>query len=134
LDEPKTYDELYTNFVKALPTEENEIPELKDILEESFVRTNGDWKRPDKLTEDELQRRRQQRLLEQFNDYLQTAKSGQKLKEVRVEAVLAGFADCYRSGRYTDILLVGHKLERSLVETNTDVYDFIDISEAKLEK
>lgn len=134
LDEPKTYDEIYTNFVKALPTEENEIPELKDMLEESFVRTNGHWKRPDKLTEDELMRKRQQRLLDQFAEYLQIAKSGQKLKEIRIEAILAGFAECYRAGRYSDVVIVGRKLDRILVESNTDIYDFIDISETKLEK
>lgn len=131
LDEPKTYDEIYTSFMQALQTEEEDIPEPKDLLDESFVRTNGHWKRPDKLTEDELQRRRQQRLLEQFREYVQTAKNGQKLKEIRVEAVLAGFTDCYRAGRYSDILLVGRKLDRALVESNTDIYDFIDIAETK---
>lgn len=131
LDDPKSYDEIYTNFVKALQTSEDEIPELKAILDESFVRTNGHWKRPDKLTEDELQRRRQQRLLEQFHEYVQIARNGQKLKEIRVEAVLAGFTDCYRAGRYSDILLVGRKLDRALVESNTDIYDFIDIAETK---
>ena len=32
------------------------------MLEEGFVRTNGNWKRPDSLTQAELEKRRQDRL------------------------------------------------------------------------
>ena len=66
LSEPKTYDEIYTAFVKALQTSQDQIPELKEMLEEGFVRTNGDWKRPDALTQAELEKRRQERLLRQL--------------------------------------------------------------------
>ena len=133
LDQPKTYDEIYTDFLKALQTSEDEIPEVMIILEESFVRTNGHWKRPDQLTQAELEKKRQDRLLRQFEEYLSTSKANQKLKEVRLEAVIAGFTECYRSGRYKDILTVGHKLDKSLLENSTDLYDFIDIAEAKEE-
>lgn len=133
LDQPKTYDEIYTDFLKALQTSEDEIPEVKAILEESFVRTNGHWKRPDQLTQAELEKKRQERLLRQFEEYLSTAKANQKLKEVRLEAVIAGFTECYRSGRYKDILLVGKKLDKGILENSSDLYDFIDIAEAKVE-
>lgn len=133
LDEPKTYDEIYTDFLKALQTSEDEIPEVKVILEESFVRTNGHWKRPDQLTQAELEKKRLERLLRQFEEYLNIATSNQKLKEVRLEAVIAGFTECYRAGRYKDILTVGRKLDKGLLENSTDLYDFIDIAEAKVE-
>jgi len=133
LDEPKTYDEIYTAFVKALQTSEDEIPELKTMLEESFVRTNGHWKRPDQLTQAELEQKRLERLLHQFNEYLEVAKAGQKLKEVRREAVLAGFTECYRTGRFQDILTLGHKLDKRLLEESPDLFDFVDIAEAKVE-
>jgi len=133
LDEPKTYDEIYTAFVKALQTSEDEIPELKTILEESFVRTDGDWKRPDQLTQAELEQKRLERLLRQFHEYLEAAKAGQKLKEVRREAVLAGFTECYRTGRFQDILSLGHKLDQRLLEESPDLFDFVDIAEAKIE-
>ncbi len=133
LDQPKTYDEIYTDFLKALQTSEDEIPEVKTILEESYVRTNGHWKRPDQLTQAELEKKRQERLLRQFEEYLSTAKANQKLKEVRLEAVIAGFTECYRSGRYKDILLVGKKLDKGILENSSDLYDFIDIAEAKVE-
>lgn len=133
LNEPKTYDEIYTAFVKALQTSEDEIPELKIMLEESFVRTNGHWKRPDQLTQAELEQKRLERLLHQFNEYLEAAKAGQKLKEVRREAVLAGFTECYRTGRFQDILTLGHKLDKRLLEESQDLFDFVDIAAAKVE-
>lgn len=133
LDQPKTYDEIHTDFLKVLQTTEDEIPEIREILEESFVRLGNLWKRPDQLTQAELEKKRLERLLRQFEEYLSTAKANQKLKEVRLEAVIAGFTECYRSGRYKDILLVGKKLDKAILENSSDLYDFIDIAEAKVE-
>lgn len=133
LDEPNTYDEIYTKFMPALQTSEDEIPELKTLLEESFVMSSGEWKRPDQLTQAELEHKRQERLLRQFNEYLQTAQAGQKLKEVRREAVLAGFTECYRAGRFQDIITLGKKLDKRLLEESPELFDFVDIAEAKVE-
>lgn len=132
LDEPKSYDAIYTKFVQALQTSEDEIPELMTILNENFVRTNGHWKKPDQLTQVDLEARRRKRLLEQFNEYLSLARSNQKLREIRIEAVLVGFTESYRAGRYQEILAVGNKIDKNLLETNPDIYDFIDIAEAKV--
>ncbi|MBN1316580.1 MAG: site-specific DNA-methyltransferase, partial [Anaerolineales bacterium] len=133
LDAPKSYDQIYTAFVKALQTSEDEIPELKVMLEEGFVRTNGDWKRPDSLTQAELEERRQARLLRQFEEYLESAQAGRILKEVRKEALVAGFTEAYREGRFQDILRVGRKLPQRLLESSPDIFDFIDIAETKVE-
>jgi hypothetical protein len=61
------------------------------------------------------------------------ARRGQRIKDIRKEAVLAGFAQCYRDKRFHDILRVGRKLHRRIVESSTEIYDFIDIAEAKVE-
>jgi DNA modification methylase len=133
LDEPKTYDEIYTKFIPALQTSEDAIPELKTLLEESFIRANGHWKRPDQLTQAELEQKRLERLLRQFNEYLEAAQAGQKVKEVRREAVLAGFTECYREGRFQDIITLGRKLDKRLLEESPDLFDFLDIAGAKIE-
>ena len=133
LDQPKTYDEIYTAFVKALQTSEDQLPEPMTMLEEGFVRTNGYWKRPDSLTQAELDARRQARLLHQFEEYLATARAGKPLKEVRKEAVVAGFTEAYRTGRFQDILTVGRRLDKRLLESSPDLFDFVDIAEAKVE-
>jgi rubredoxin len=133
LETPHTYDEVYTAFVKALQTPEDEMPELKALLEEGFVRTNGAWKRPDTLTREELEHKRRERLLHQFGEYLETARAGQRLKEVRKEALVAGFTEAYRASRFGDILTVGRRLDRRLLESSPDLRDFIEIAEAKVE-
>jgi hypothetical protein len=102
-------------------------------FQEGFVRANGEWKRPDALTQAELEQRRQARLLRQFEEYLELARAGRRLKEVRKEALIAGFTEAYRAGRFEDILRVGQKLPKRLLEASPDLFDFIDIAEAKLE-
>ena len=49
------------------------------------------------------------------------------------EALVAGFTEAYRAGRYADILTVGRKLPKRLLEDSPDIYDFVDIAEAKVE-
>jgi hypothetical protein len=130
--EPKSYSDIYTAYAKALQTNEDQIPELKQLLEETCVQVNGHWKRPDALTAEELEERRRQRLLRQFDDYLRQAKSGQKLKDVRKEAILTGFEEAYRDKRFEDIVKVGEKLDQRVIDSSTEIFDFIDIAETKM--
>jgi DNA modification methylase len=133
LDEPKSYGEIYTAFVKALQTPEDQLPEPRVMLEEGFIQTNGEWRRPDAVSQAELERRRQARLLSQFEEYLAAARAGGRLNEVRKEAVVAGFAEAYRAARWQDILAVGRKLPKHLIEDDPDIFDFIDIAKSKAE-
>ena len=130
---PQSYSDIYTAYIKALQTSEDELPELRTMLEEGFLPVGNQWRRPDALTQAELDKRRQERLLHQFAEYLATAKGGRPLKEVRKEALVAGFTEAYRAGRYADILAVGRKLPKRLLEDSPDIYDFVDIAEAKVE-
>ena len=133
LVEEKSFSDIHTEFLKALQTPEDQIPELQTLLEEGFIRTDGNWKRPDMLTQAELEKRRHDRLLRQFDEYIQIARAGQRLKEVRQEAVVAGFTEAYRENRFQDILTVGNKLPKRLLEESRDLFDFVDIAEAKME-
>ena len=95
----------YTAYVEALQTAEDELPELRVMLEEGFIQ-------PGALTQAEMERRRQERLLRQFEEYLVTARGGRPLKEVRKEALVAGFTEAYRAGRRADLRLVRRGLWR----------------------
>lgn len=132
METPKSYSDIYTAFVKALQVPEDHIPEIKMLLQENSVQVNGDYKRPEMLEKRELEARRQQRLLREFEDILEQARRGQRLTDVRKEAVLAGFAQCYREKHFQDILRVGTKLHERIIESSTEIYDFIDIAEAKV--
>jgi len=133
LETPRGYGNIYTAFVKALQVPEDQIPEIKTLLEENFLRVNGEYKRPELLEKQELETRRQARLLRQFEKYLEAARAGRRLKDVRKEALVAGFTECYRAGRFQDILTLGRKLHKRLLESSPDLFDFVDIAEAKIE-
>ncbi len=113
----------YTNICSAF---------VKTLLAENFVQINGKCKRPEVLEKRELEARRQQRLLREFETILEQVRRGQKLENVRKEAVLAGFAQLYREKRFQEIPRVGRKLPPRIVESSTEIYDFIDIAEAKV--
>lgn len=129
---PKAYSDIYTAYAKALQTSHDQIPELKEILVETCIQVNGRWKRPDTLSAEELEDRRRRRLLQQFDEYLRRAKMGQRLKDVRKDAILTGFEQAYRDRRFDDIVTVGNKLNQSLIDSSTELFDFIDIAEAKI--
>ena len=46
--------------------------------------------------------------------------------------LLANSTQCYRQKRFEDILRVGRRLHPRIVESSTEIYDFIDIAEAKV--
>lgn len=134
LDQPRSYSDIYTAYVKAMQAREDEIPELRTLLDENFVRSNGNYRRPDVATKQELEQKRQARLQREFDDYLSQARAGRKLKDVRKEAIIVGFTQAYRQQRFADILIVGRKLDKKLVEASTEIFDFMDIAEAKVER
>lgn len=129
---PRSYSDVYTAYAKALQASEDQIPELKILLEETCVQVNGHWKRPDALTAEELEERRRQRLLRQFDEYLRQARTGQSLNNVRKEAILTGFEEAYRDKRFGDIVKVGEKLDQRVIDSSTEIFDFIDIAETKM--
>lgn len=53
---------------------------------------------------------------------------------MRKEAVIAGFTQAYRLQRFADILTVGRKPDKKLVEASTEIFDVMDIAEAKVKR
>ena len=132
LSEPKGYDEIYPEFVKVLTTTPDKIPELKELLEENFVSIDGKYRRPRALEKEEIEERRNGRLLREFEGYLEKTMNGKRLESVRKEAILAGFILCYQQKRFQDILTVAKRLPRPIVESSTEIYDLIDVAETKI--
>lgn len=132
LSKPKGYDEIYPEFVKALTTTPDKIPELKELLEENFVSVDGKYRRPRIMEKDEIEEQRNKRLQREFEGYLEKAQSGRELSDIRKEAVLAGFTLCYQEKRFKDILTVAERLPRQIIESSTEVYDIIDVAKTKV--
>ena len=133
LHNPASLSDIQPAYLKALQTSDDQIPELQTLLAENFGSPDSQgryrWPQPDMQAQ--LEQERQQRLLRLFNDYLRQAQSGQKLADVRKEAILTGFMHAYRAKRFHDIITLGHKLNKSLVENSAEIADFIEIAETK---
>jgi DNA modification methylase len=133
LDNPASFSDIQPAYLKALQTSDDQIPELQTLLAENFGSPDSlgryRWPQPD--MQERLEKERQQRLLRLFHDYLRQAQSGQKLTDVRKEAVLTGFMHAYRAKRFHDIITLGQKLNKSLVENSAEIFDFIEIAETK---
>lgn len=134
LEEPKDYNSVYTEFLKALSVSEDQIPELRVLLNENFVTEGGLYRRPRGTEREEIEEIREKRLNREFENILNTVNSSKKsLVQVRKEAVISGFLKCYNEKRFEDILNVSKKLPKRLIENSTEIYDFIDIARSKVD-
>jgi len=134
LSEPKTYSDIYTASRQVISSVEDALPELKDLLETNFILENGKYRRPDSDRErDSVEERREKELLKVFEKLLEEAHtSKKKIKEVRKEAVALGFTKAYQEKRFGDILTVAKKLDKKILENNSEINDFVEIAELKV--
>lgn len=136
IDEPKDYNTIYTNFTKISNIAENDIPELKEMLENNFIFENGKYRRPQ--TQDEeltVRKKREKELMREFNAILLEVKnSRKKIKSCRTEALVYGFERLYKEGKFGDILTVAKQLDKKILERNSEIMDFIEIAEIKTGK
>ena len=132
ISEPKGYDEIYPEFVQVLTTTPDKVPELGELLGENFVSVDDKYRRPRALEKEEIEERRNKRLLREFEGYLEEAMSGSKLDSVRKEAVVSGFILCYQEKRFEDILTIARRIPRQIIESSTEIYDLIDVAETKV--
>ena len=136
INEPKDYSTIYTAYTKVTNfTPQDNVPELKTLLENNFIEESGKYRRPkteeEKLT---LIQKRERELLREFENILFEAKAGKKkIKQCRKEALINGFEHCYKNGRFTDILTIAKRLDKKIIDNSSDLKEFIEIAEIKVE-
>lgn len=134
LNNPKTYSDILTAYNQVTTNIEDDIPELKNLLETNFVFENGMYRRP--LTEKEKEEKEEQsekELLKAFDKVLAEASTGtKKIKIVRKEALIIGFTKAYQEKRFQDIIMVADKLKADILENNSEINDFVEIARLKL--
>lgn len=110
------------------------IPELASILEENFlIDENGKWYVPDPENEADLEKLRSKRLLKQFEEYrTQASKPKGKIKEVRVEALRAGFKQCYQEKDFKSIVMIGDRIPNNLLMEDEVLLQFYDIASSRV--
>ena len=110
------------------------IPELTDILEENFLKDeHGKWYMPNPENEADLEKLRTKRLLKQFEVYkTEAAKPKGKIKEVRVEALRAGFKQAYQDKDFKTIVQIGDRIPNNLLMEDEVLLQFYDIASSRV--
>lgn len=110
------------------------LPEMRTILEENFLKdANGKWFVPDPENEADLEKLRNKRLLKQFETYIvEVSKPKGKIIEVRVEALRAGFKQCYQDKDFKTIVTIGDRIPNDLLMLDEVLLQFYDIASSKV--
>lgn len=132
LKEPKTYDEIYIAFSKSLLTNEDKIPELKDLLDENFIKENKKYRLAVGLENKEKEKLRNKSLSKDFNIFLtEISSSRKKVKELRKEALLYGLLELYYSKDAEQIKYIASRLDKKIIESNEDIAAIINWAKYK---
>jgi len=110
------------------------LPEMRTILEENFLKDDtGKWYVPNPENEADLEKLRSKRLLKLFEGYkTEAAKPKAKIKEVRVEALRAGFKQCYQDKDFKTIVFIGDRIPNNLLMEDEVLLQFYDIASSKV--
>ncbi len=132
----KTYQEIQPEWMQAINgLRKNDIlPELKQLLDENFIEMeDGKWRLPNIQDDVDKEALRTKSLLREFKKYVEAAsKPKAKIKEARVEALRAGFKQCYIDKDFKTIVLVGDKIPQNLRDEDEILLQFYDIALNKM--
>ena len=132
----QTYQDLQPKWMQALMGKRKGdiIPEMQDILDENFIKEpDGKWRLPDANDEKDLEILRTKALLKEFNIYVeQASKPKSKIKEARVEALRAGFKQCYIDKDFKTIVMVGDKIPENLLTEDEVLLQYYDIASSRV--
>lgn len=120
LKKPQTYSELQPKWMQSITAwrKGDAQPELRQILEENFImEAEGKWRTPN--TEEAADREilRNKALLREYARYEEAIKGNKpkKLKEVRVEALRAGFKAAWERQDYAGMVRMGDYIPQAIL-------------------
>lgn len=125
-DGPKTYQEIQPMYLQELhQSKQEKMPELLDMLRENFVQDDkGAWYVPDLSNAADLAKVRRKALLKEFYDSCVPGKG--KLKVFRMEAIRAGFDECWKTRDFKTIVAVGERLPESVLQEDPALLMYYD--------
>lgn len=135
--EPKTEQDLHPLWMKEVAgnmRKGDTLPEMRTILEENYLKNDkGQWYLPDPENEADLEKLRTKRLLKQFEAYkTEASKPKSKIKEARVEALRAGFKQCYQEKDFKTIVQIGDRIPNNLLMEDEVLLQFYDIASSRV--
>lgn len=133
LETPQSFGDIFTASRKVVTDFEDQIPELRELLDQNFIVEKGAYRRPLTQAEQEkIEAQRERDLLRSFDQILNLARtSSKKIKGIRKEAVILGFTQAYQEKRYQDILEVSKRLDQKLIENDSQINDFVEFARFK---
>jgi len=121
-----TYQEIQPLYMQELhQSRQEKMPELLDMLKENFVQDEkGAWYVPDLTNAADLAKVRRKALLKEFWDSCVPGKG--KLKVFRMEAIRAGFDECWKQRDFTTIVKVGERLPEAVLQEDPALLMYYD--------
>jgi len=111
------------------------LPELQDILNESFIQeTDGKWRTPDPNEAKDRELLRTKVLLKEFTGYVTAISQpkAKKLKEVRVEALRAGFKNSWEQKDFKNIVTLGDMIPQNILLEDEQLLMYYDIAKDRV--
>lgn len=123
---PMTYQEIQPLYMQELhQSRQEKMPELLDMLKENFVQDDKcAWYVPDLTNAADLAKVRRKALLKEFWDSCATGKG--KLKVFRMEAIRAGFDECWKTRDFKTIVTVGERLPEAVLQEDPALLMYYD--------
>lgn len=135
-EKPQTYQDIQPDWLQIINgVRKNDIiPELRQLLDENFIQEpDGKWRCPNIQDDKDVNMLRTKSLLREFSIYVEAAdKPKARIKEARVEALRAGFKDCYIHKDFVTILRVGERIPQNLLSEDEVLLQFYDIASTKV--
>jgi DNA modification methylase len=137
LKKPQSYQDLHPKWLQAITAiRKNDIlPELKGLLNENFIQeSNGKWRVPDMNEIKDRDVVRNKKLLTEFLSYVQLINipKAKKLKEVRVEALMAGFKASWEKKDFETIVKVGDMIPQNILLEDEKLLMYYDIAKDRV--
>jgi DNA modification methylase len=134
---PQTAADLHPKWLQAIAVvRKNDImPELKDLLELNFIKDkDGKWHVPDLNEAKVREAMRTKVLLKEFNGYVTAINQprAKKLKEVRVEALRAGFKNCWEQKDFKTIVTLGDMIPQNVLLEDEQLLMYYDIAKDRV--
>ena len=111
------------------------LPELQDILNESFIQeVDGKWRTPDPNEAKDREALRSKVLLKEFAGYVTAISQpkAKKLKEVRVEALRAGFKNSWEQKDFKIIVILGDMIPQNILLEDEQLLMYYDIAKDRI--
>lgn len=113
----------------------DKLPELIDILKENFIQeADGLWRTPNINESKDREILRTKVLLKEFNGYISgiSQPKVKKLKEVRVEALRAGFKKCWDQKDFKTIITLAYLIPQNILLEDEQLLMYYDIAKDRV--